>query len=681
MNELTQDFKQGAPDAPANSHLLAMGSEVLAPLVSAFDETLSAIDRLTQVASPQMAKRAAALGRKLENFEPSVTLVGQVKAGKTALTNVMAGSVDLLPSDVNPWTSVVTTLHLSPQERIGRTKAQFTFFDTNEWAGLVSNGGRLGEMAERAGANDEMEMIQEQIAKMREQAQSRLGSSFEALLGQVHKYGYYDRELVERYVCMGDEDAAVEDPSNKQGRFADITRSAELFVHQPHLKSKLTIRDTPGVNDTFMVREQITIKALRGSEICLVVLSAHQALNTTDMALIRMISNFERRQVVLFINRIDELAKPSEQIPEIHKSIISSLKASNAPVDCEIIFGSAKWAEAALSGRLDILDAESQAALLDWAESVKETGNSDSFTHTWILSGFPKLMHAVNTRILEGSGKRLLDSIRIQVNNLTNEILAEKHVGVADMNTAGPVDRTDLAAALETLLADHEKKLRDATDTLISDLRPRLEKVQSSFVRRATDALIVHLERYGEQDNWQYDSTGLRLLLRSAYAQFGVSTRRRITAVYNEAAVDIESVYHNALGVNVEGFHIVPPSAPPIPPPIVLSKTIALDLSGSWWRRWWQKRRGFEAFASDYSTLIHAEVASIIQELEQTQIAEIFDSIELALQEFLSDQRDTLLRLSETSQTPTEAHNSEPKRDEVAAALGDALSALDLAAA
>ena len=45
----------------------------------------------------------------------------------------------------------------------------------------------------------------------------------------------------------------------------------------------LCIRDTPGVNDTFMIREQITIRAIRESRICVVVLAAHQALSSVDL--------------------------------------------------------------------------------------------------------------------------------------------------------------------------------------------------------------------------------------------------------------------------------------------------------------------------------------------------------------------------------------------------------------
>lgn len=679
--------KQAAPKKKTarNLHLLAMGAEVLAPFTDALEKTRAAVQELTEVQSQHLSKRSQALKRKLDSFEPSVTLVGQVKAGKTALTNVLVGAVNLLPSDVNPWTSVVTTLHVNSKLDNGSTKAKFTFFDSDEWGSLVANGGRLGELAQRAGAAEEMEKIKQQIEDMRSATKARLGASFEAMLGQVHKYGYYDHELIERYVCVGDVELTENNPGNKQGRFADITRSAELFIDLPQIKGSLGLRDTPGVNDTFMVREQITIKSLRGSEVCLVVLSAHQALNTTDLALIRMISNFEHRQVVLFVNRIDELAKPSEQIPEISKSIQETLRTNNAPVDCEIIFGSAKWAEAALTGDLEALEGASTDALVDWAEAIGAVRVEDTETHTWILSGIPSLMRAINRRILEGSGKRLIDNVRSQIRNMTNELRAEENVrGVDALEGARPkLDAGSVRSAIDAVVADSEKKLKDVTTALLADLRPRLEKAQDSFVRRATDALIAHLERFGEQDTWKYDSTGLRLLLRSAYARFAMSVTSQVRDVYAKAAQDVEEIYRRALQVDVEGFGIEPPQTPRVPPPVVLGKTIALDLNSNWWRRWWQKRRGFEVFASDYGRLIQAEVGSIVQDLENNQIAEVFDEINKTMQTFLQEQRETLLRLASSTGpvAATELVTRNSDRDKAEETLSNVLTVLDSVAA
>ncbi|MEM9127598.1 MAG: dynamin family protein, partial [Pseudomonadota bacterium] len=270
-----------------NDHLLSVGNEALAPMTSAMTSLTAQIDQLTEVADARSSARLATLKTRMENFTASITLVGQVKAGKSSIVNILAGQPALLPSDVNPWTSVVTTLNINTRPP-GDTKSKFTFFEQEEWDNLMVGGGRLGELANRAGADDEMEDIRRQIAEMKSKSEDRLGKHFDLILGQSHQYDYFDAELIQRYVCLGDEDDPDIDP--KTGRFADVTKSAELYLDMPQYPISMKLCDTPGVNDTFMVREQITLRSLRGSEVCVVILAASQALTTMDMALMRIIA-------------------------------------------------------------------------------------------------------------------------------------------------------------------------------------------------------------------------------------------------------------------------------------------------------------------------------------------------------------------------------------------------------
>jgi hypothetical protein len=263
----------------------------LAPLVRELRTVDEALEQLLKVGNADAEPAIRDLRRQIRAFEPSVTMIGQVKAGKTSLVNAMVGRPGLLPADINPWTSVITSLHVSPRIRESAQHAKFRFFSEEEWSNLLNRGGRVGELARRAGADKELETVRAQLEEMREKSRQRLGKRFELLLGQEHDYGYVDPELVERYVCLGDDVDPDTEPDNGQGRFADITKSAELYLSQKGLVWPMCVRDTPGVNDTFLVREQITVNAIRSSRVCVVVLSAHQALSTVDMALIRMIAN------------------------------------------------------------------------------------------------------------------------------------------------------------------------------------------------------------------------------------------------------------------------------------------------------------------------------------------------------------------------------------------------------
>ncbi len=663
-----------------NDHLLSVGNESLSEMTEAMTSLTTQIDQLTEVADARSSARLAALKTKMENFTASVTMVGQVKAGKSSIVNILAGRPNLLPSDVNPWTSVVTTLNINTRTE-GDTRSKFTFFEQEEWDNLMVGGGRLGELANRAGADDEMDDIRRQISEMKAKSEERLGKHFDLILGQSHQYDYFDDELIQRYVCLGDEDDPDIDP--KTGRFADVTKSAELFMDIPQYPISLKLCDTPGVNDTFMVREQITLRSLRGSEVCVVVLAASQALTTMDMALMRIIAQFENRQIILFVNRIDELSDPVNQVPEIRDRIQDTLKQNNIDANTSVVFGSALWAEAALTGNPDILTEESREALNTFYLAAGFGDQAASLDKIWALSGLPDLLLAMNERIAEGAGTRLLDRVRHRARNIASQIRATA-VAKTLSNSDGIVRDLDGASpeeAIAKVSAEYEKKASELTTKLRDKVLERLASAEANFVKRATDSLISHLEQNGEQGTWQYDPAGLRTLQKAAYFSFARSMRKDAGALYSAAAADVEALYQKLLGNHLGEFNIEAPIVPRVPPPLGIGRTIALDLQSTWWRRWWQRRKGFEAYAADYTRLIASEANSITKDIEENQIAAVLENVRATLTDFIAEQKDTLLSISQSPERAA-AQMAEQKpqksRDDI---LGDILKDLSNEAA
>ncbi len=628
-----------------NDHLLSVGNEALTPMTSAMAALTTQIDQLTEVADARSSARLATLKTRMENFSASVTLVGQVKAGKSSIVNILAGRPALLPSDVNPWTSVVTTLNINTRTE-GDTKSKFTFFEQEEWDNLMVGGGRLGELANRAGADDEMDDIRRQIGEMKAKSEERLGKHFDLILGQSHQYDYFDEELIQRYVCLGDQDDPDINP--KTGRFADVTKSAELFMDIPQYPISLKLCDTPGVNDTFMVREQITLRSLRGSEVCIVVLAASQALTTMDMALMRIIAQFENRQIILFVNRIDELADPVTQVPEIRDRIQDTLKQNNIDTNTSVVFGSALWAEAAITGNPDILNEDSRQALNTFYLAAGFGDQAPSLDKIWALSGLPDLLLAMNERIADGAGNRLLDRVRHKARNIASQIRA---TAVAKSLSAGEgvvrdLDGVSTEDAIAQVAEQYDKKAAELTSSLREKILERLTSAEANFVKRATDSLIAHLEQNGEEGTWQYDPAGLRTLQKAAYFSFARSMRKEAGALYGAAAADIEALYQKLLGNHLGEFTIEAPIVPRVPPPLGIGRTIALDLQSTWWRRWWQRRKGFEAYAADYTRLIASEANSITKDIEEHQIAAVLENVRASLSDFMREQKETLLSIS-----------------------------------
>ncbi len=605
-----------------------------------------ALQCATDLGTIDTIKAAAKLSRQLVKFEPSITMIGQIKSGKTTLVNAMIGWPDLLPADVNPWTSVVTSLHLTPCALSPPTRAKFRFFDTNEWDRLVKGGGRIGELADRAGADDELATIMEQARKMREKAKARLGRKFELLLGNEQSYGYFDKPLVARYVCLGDDDMEQGTAGKAQGYFADITKSADLYMQQRAFPVNLCIRDTPGVNDTFMVREQITIKAIRDSRICVVVLSAHQALSSTDLALIRLISNVKSREVIIFVNRIDELSDPGKQVPQIRKSIDRTLRDHQGPADATVIFGSALWAHTAATGSLSKLPKASQEALFNWAETtqVADLHQGDAHGFVWELSGVPALFSAISNRIVEGEGRDMAKRIAVSTGNLLNGIIVNDNLdakaSVGNAQISMPPD--EIENRLNMIHKSRTDALRQALDQQVDSLRERAERSHHSFLARATDALAKHLEMYGENSPWSYDPAGLRILLNSAYKGFGI----KMQAAYDKAAqgvvADLRALFGEALQLDASLFEPGIPPAPHVPPPVGIGQTIALDLRGSWWKGWWNRRQGYDAQAQRFHDLIKAETEGLVMELVKNQAMIVHQAMVSQLDGFIHEQLDLL---------------------------------------
>ena len=655
MAELTDDGDMTVPTAQPS--FMRNGLEKL----DAFeDEILDLEATMVDVVSlggSEAEKKSSKLIKQLRAFEPSITMIGQVKAGKTSLVNAMVGRPDLLPADVNPWTSVVTSLHLNTPLPPDAPSAAFQFFSQNEWDHLIENGGRIGELAARAGADEELEKVRAQIIEMRDKTKKRLGRKFELLLGQKHNYAELNDDLIQRYVCMGDDFDDL-DQEDQQGRFADITKSADLYLNTDAFHVPLCIRDTPGVNDTFMMREQITINALRDSRVCVVVLSAHQALSSMDMGLIRLISNVKAREIVIFVNRIDELANPAEQVPEIRDSILQTLADNNGPENPQLIFGSAYWANLALRNDLDDIIADSADALYNWAEAALSGKASEMDTRelVWQLSGMPALYKALADRIVQGSGAEILAASRKRALNLVSGVRASnKMVSMRlDGDTVAVMLPDELEKHLDRLQANNVKLLNDRLAAVFDQFSTRVDQSHKRFLDRALESLLQHLETKGEEEVWQYSPDGLRMLLRTSYQVMRRNVASTCSDVYASAATDLTEICRSAFGVAVENFTITPPTPPDVPAPVSLGQTIALDLQTSWWKGWWKRRKGYRAFASGFYDLIEAETKPIVEELKQRQAGEIRASAERELHGFLAEQRALLTDISNKSELDIE---------------------------
>ncbi|MCH2077565.1 MAG: dynamin family protein [Rhodobacteraceae bacterium] len=640
MNMTSHIEPDGGP-APLAQTMPPSPFQGLDGLAAEFHRLRESVGDFPEAGHGAMAARAKRVFKKLEEFEPKVTFIGQVKAGKTTLLNALIGQGDVLPTDINPWTSVVTSVHLGPKRADRGQGCTFRFFSNDEWENLVRHGGRLGEMANRAGASSEIEKVRSQLDQMREKSRCRLGDRFELLLGQTHRYDTFSPELVRRYVCLGDDFAGAEGEGEKQGHFADITKAADIWLNDDAFAVPLCLQDTPGINDTFLVREQITLNGLRGSNVCVVVLSAQQALSTVDLGLIRLVSSVQARGIVIFVNRIDELADPTNDVPKIRKGIVDTLARFGGPQDAEIIFGSANWALSAMAENFNNLSEASTKTLLDWASAHID---DDLVAATpqqvvWSMSGVPQLGAALTRRIEEGAARQLLERAETSLKNMnaTGTLFRADDTGSGAGAVSSAVATPELAAEVAQLKAR-------CAETLDADLAKATEafdrRVESSvrtFVSRALTDMAEHIQANSSDKVWSYDPAGLRILLRGSYQSFVSTAGRAAERQMAEAADALSQLLAQASGQEGQSIELLPEPIPPAPAAVELGSVIALDLKGSWWTRFWRKRNP-EAYAEDFASLLEEEARGLVAQLRSECVAPYTDALRRKPSEFLADQ-------------------------------------------
>ena len=397
---------------------------------------------------------------KLDAWTARIAAIGQVKAGKSSTLNALIGEIGFLPSDVNPWTTVVTNMRVNiPGD--AKNGARFEFFDEESWDRIINGDPRVREAAKKFLPGFDPEILREQTEEMREHAARRLGPSYVKLLGSQHDYDLLSDDLLESYVCAGPGSNEISD-DDTIGRYAAITKVANLFMQLDDYAVPTIITDTPGVNDPFLVRDEFTCQSLDQSDIFLVMLSAHQALTEVDIALIRMLAMQDDKEVIIYINRVDELENAHERIKHIVADVTERISEAIEGAKFTVVFGSAHWAEQAMD--TDLADAE---LLKIVSRSNVDTFNAIHRTETpqaareklLIASGIPEIKKALSRAIDVGSGAEFL-----------NEITTEVGAQLAAMRALAQRQRHDLQDRIELYgsgkVADYRETLEDEMTSL-----------------------------------------------------------------------------------------------------------------------------------------------------------------------------------------------------------------------
>lgn len=625
------------------------GMLATSPLLATLGESLENVRRelilrgheLVQRAEPAYVSAIEESIRFLQQQTCRVAVIGQIKAGKSSFINSLIGRPQLLPSDVNPWTAVVTNLHFChsdvPSERVS-----FSFFDRDEWRHIAESGGPLRELTERLVPDFDPQLLRAQLQSMRLRASVRLGADFDVLLGQRHDYAEINSELLAHYVSAG---RAEGKRGGSEAWYSDITKSADLHFKSDRTGFPLTLVDTPGTNDPLLVRDEITRQSLASAEIYVVVLTAQQPLAIGDMALLRLLRGLHKERIVIFVNRIDGLRDLTADTARIVEHVRSRLHQEFPSVQFPIIVGSALWANSILSQESNqiarILDAPflSYAAGLGYTQlEPLEPGRhppADTVKAILSLSGIPAVVNEIGDLMRTGHAAhaiRQLASYFLQIAQSSEVALraqtraVERALGDAQAGLRGramhfdswsqELREIDLASReLQANLALYEESLRNLVERCAGDMQLLLGNCVSAFIDQQV-AGLTRAYRDRRATVWTCDTQPLRDALHNEFlrvyrfwegrlAQAGDFMRSQLHAALPHQPLQYEA--SDSIGItDVPGME---------PSVSALGRVVALDLATPWWKAWWHGRPSVESRAGHLRDLIRSEFQPLIDDL------------------------------------------------------------------
>jgi signal recognition particle receptor subunit beta len=617
------DAEQPCRNVPATLQGMA------APLEEVREKLLAIVDRLDGVLGEHAAPLLVEAGRQLKVRACRIAVIGQVKAGKSTFINALLGRPGLLPTHINPWTAVVCSLHLRNGPTPPEQAAVFQLFSAEEWKQLAEGGGHLRELTERLIPGFQPELLRAQLEVMRKRAERRLGSSFQSLLGQCHRFKDLTPEVVAAYVSAGDDPAHA--ASGRRRLYSDITRAADLYFSDGPFAFPITLVDTPGTNDPFLVRDEITRRSLENTDIYVFVISALQPLSVADIAMLRLLNGLHKDRIIVFINRADQLPNPEVDALIIKTAVERRLNVEFPALRIPVIWGSARLANLRLEMRGAQPSAEATAGeprtiVAEGAAHRRvdeiDTGMrevSAAITKMMCASGVAMLFRQI-AACLAGLVTSAEMTDRAELTSIEQSLVARlKDAEALRMRIAEERRALALFEERADALRKSFREIGDHLDEIVklgsSMLRTQLRDTVRDFAEEQADELLHALPR---AKTWQCDVTPLRARLEGDY----LAAIERIAA----ELARIEQFLYPHLRVIVAGLLpdydgnlLAAPQWPvaTTPSTAALSKSVAMDLESGWWKRWRSARREPVERAQHIRLLIREEFFALVDELAQ----------------------------------------------------------------
>jgi len=632
----------------------------------------------------------------LRRLTCKIAVIGQVKAGKSSFINALVGRPGLLPTHVNPWTTAVTHLHFGRTETPADCNVEFTFFERDEWQRLAEGGGRIRELTERLVPGFEEELLRHHVEAMRRRSVERLGTSLDTLLGQRHQFPAVTPDILEQYICSGEYDIANALAPSK-GLYSDIVKQADLYFPTRDFGFPTTVIDTPGTNDPFIVRDEITRRNLEAADIYVVVLTARQALSTADLSLLRILRGLHRDKVAIFINRIDELGDIAGGGAEIVERVREGLQAEFPGWDMPIVKGSAHWALAAMrASEAELTKTLSPKVRAYAAYLARQDGeaatNVEGMTSGPIArqaqalltcSGMPALYDVLAKLTLKSHAGHVMRQVarsfselssfsdaalREEVSRLQSEQKNEaQRYQTADQElrqiNAEINENERLTVAVHNLVVDMQARTDQIINEECAELHAVLHDTVAYYSRHECGRLEEAIRFGTHEGQWVFETDGLRHLLEQTFVKSFRQAESAIGDLENVIFPKLRGLLAARLPEGTQPTLLARPLGPgELPSFDALSENVVFDVTDPWWKRWWIRRLPVEERLAELDATIRQQfepvVASLVRaaqarlKAQQSTMLKNSTVVFLSLVEFLQERSQE--RLERTRELLTE---------------------------
>ena len=473
----------------------------------------------------------------------------------------------------------------------------------------------------------------------------RLGEGFDHALGTYHEFTDIDDVTLQRFLATN----AGFEAACGAGDLSTISRisppRADIDLETSHLPHALTIRDVPGALDALAGGHEAALGRLREHNSCVVVLSALQDPATLEASVLDRLAGADPSQIVLFVNRIDALLDPETALPQYRDALQAVLENHGLGGVTTVVFGSARWATAALTGDVDVLADAGRRALVALGQIAEQADDKTSDQILWDLSGLPALWRALSSRIADESGERLMTSVRDRALSGIMAAQASCEARKDGTRPAWGMTGAELDAAFDRIEKAVVAHLELGITKLIKRYNTRIDQAQRRFIGRAENSLTDHLEtQAGANAPWGIGTGGLRALLGTAHGGMIDNLSAMWRAHADAAEERIRAAYETLLGgLDVE-ISIVDPVLPLMPRPMALGHPCEIDVKSTSWNA-----LAAEADDPKHRTgLINAAIAPMITDLKTRLPAEISARAVAAMRLHLAEQREILDSLIES---------------------------------